>query len=92
MHAAKSWNRSLSWLPTSLRMRLVTRPGTEGQSIRSRQADYVVWDDAIPGFGIRIMPSGVKSALVQYRNRRTGTSPAAQRMPTTGKGPQSVNS
>jgi Arm DNA-binding domain/Phage integrase family len=39
-----------------------------------RDADYVVWDAAIPGFGVRVKPTGVKSALVQYRSRRTSTS------------------
>jgi integrase len=31
--------------------------------------DYMVWDDDIAGFGIRIFPSGRKSYLVQYRAR-----------------------
>jgi integrase len=47
---------------------------TTVERIEVGDRDMVVWDDALPGFGVRVKPSGVRSYIVQYRNRRTGAS------------------
>jgi integrase len=36
--------------------------------ITPQQGDYFVWDTTLPGFGVRVFPSGRKTYLVQYRD------------------------
>lgn len=35
--------------------------------LKANGTDRFVWDSDMPGFGVRILPSGIKSYLVQYR-------------------------
>lgn len=36
-------------------------------SAETRAKDYVIWDDELPGFGLRVFASGKRSYVIQYR-------------------------
>ncbi len=40
------------------------------ESVKPASVDHVVFDDDISGFGLRVLASGVRSYLVQYRNKQ----------------------
>ncbi len=35
----------------------------------AREKDYLIWDDQLPGFGLRVFSSGKRSYVIQYRTR-----------------------
>jgi integrase len=44
------------------------------EKLQPKAAETIYWDDALPGFGVRVKASGSRSYLVQYRNRESGRS------------------
>ena len=41
------------------------------ESVAPTDRDQYLWDQTIPGFGVRIFPSGKRSYVVQYRMKGT---------------------
>jgi integrase len=46
-------------------MTRLTKRTVDALSVTGKE--YFVWDDEIPGFGVRVLPSGRKSYVVQYK-------------------------
>src|SRR5215475_14957761 len=45
--------------------RRITKRVVDG--LRSQAAEFSVWDSQLPGFGVRVRPSGAMSYIVVYR-------------------------
>src|SRR6266404_4291703 len=45
----------------------ITKRVVEAAEVGER--DYLIWDDEMPGFGLRIFSSGQRSYVIQYRTR-----------------------
>jgi integrase len=56
----------------------LTKKVVEG--IKPQDSDVVVWDAEIPGFGVRVWPSGRRVYILKYRNRQ-----GRQRKPVIGR-------
>ncbi|HET7020531.1 MAG TPA: tyrosine-type recombinase/integrase [Xanthobacteraceae bacterium] len=45
-------------------------------ALQATDRDYIIWDSELPGFGLRVRPSGSKSYIVQYRAGRGRKAPS----------------
>jgi len=45
----------------------ITKRVVEAAEVGER--DYLIWDDELPGFGLRVFSSGKRSYVIQYRTR-----------------------
>ena len=39
------------------------------EAANAREKDYLIWDDELPGFGLRVFCSGKRSYVIQYRTK-----------------------
>lgn len=47
---------------------------TTVEKLQPKGLEAIYWDEALPGFGVRVKASGSRSYVVQYRNRENGRS------------------
>jgi hypothetical protein len=45
----------------------ITKRIVEAAEVRGK--DYLIWHDELPGFGLRVVSSGKRSYVIQYRTR-----------------------
>jgi hypothetical protein len=55
-------------------MAKLTKRTVDATKIKS--SDYVIWDEDLPGFGLRVFASGKRSYVVQYRTAGRSRRPA----------------
>lgn len=52
------------------KLAVVVRPDLTEESVATappRSTEYTIWSEAVPGFGLRIRPTGVKTYIVMFR-------------------------
>lgn len=52
------------------KLAVVVRPDLTEESVATappRSTEYTIWSEAVPGFGLRVRPTGVKTYIVMFR-------------------------
>lgn len=55
-----------------MKLKSITRHTVDAIVCEDGKAYSIVWDDGLKGFGLRVMATGVRSWIIQARNRTTG--------------------
>ena len=58
----------MAWKQIGRTMTKLTKRVVDSAEVRP--GDYFIWDGDLPGFGLRVFPSGRKRYIVQYRTGR----------------------